>query len=329
MIEIGSSLTSVLKFKDQVPIFKIELYDTVNTVPSVGLSGYYYNNATHTPLGYVGTDDPYWAQQDATMLFNWDNGIPLNLSAADLKMGDQYSVKWFGKFFAEETGEYRFDAGVGIGGNRENRTDVAMTLDSQQILLPKDTFASTQGQSRVFEKNSWHDITLTFAKPLASKDGSVAFFYKAPRDVGYRILSADVLSTTAAFLTPTVLSGVTSIDVDMNQDQATTANFTITNIQNNTQLTWSDTTQSFGVLKPNRLIKIYQGYLTQTGEEMVQTFIGNLDSVIPSHGSDGISLQVTCRDFSRQLIETLVENFPNKSSYLLPIQMLDDEFGKK
>lgn len=316
MLDISVALSGTLKYKDQTPIFKVEVYDTVNTVPSVGVSGYYY--ATPSGALYTGSvaPPPIWAQNDATMLFNWDNGIPLSLGTT-LKIGDQYSVKWFGKFFATEDGPYFFKARAGEGIAASGNT-VGFKLDGLPVF---------EGQAVNLTKNTWHDIDMHFVKPNTSQDGSISFFYKGPRDLSDRLLSADVLSDQAAFLTPTLLSGVSNIEVDWNNSQATTASIQIDNIQNNTQFTWSDTTESFGVLKSNRLVKIYMGYKTQNGEEYVQRFIGLIDSVVPDQSAEGISLNIACRDFSKLLLETIIENFPNKGSYLLPIQM-EDTFRK-
>ena len=308
MIDISSTLTDTLKYKDQTPIFRVEVYDTVNTVPSVGVSGYYYNNATHTSL-VGGEDAPYWAQNDANLLFNWDNGVPLGFGT-NLKIGDQYSVKWIGQFQAPKTGEYFFESATGQGH-----------VDSDTRISVNSTILK-RGQSLQLIRGAWYAVDLRYIKNISSKDGSVAFFYHQPGDLPdqKRLLSANVLSPSTSFVSATILSGVHSVEVERTANDAAMATINIENALNNSQYVWSNVTQSWGVLRQSRLVKIFMGYRTSTGEEVVQQFIGHIDNVVPKQTDKKISLTVNCRDFTKNLLETLVENFPNRGSYLLPIQ---------
>lgn len=317
MVNISSALNTILTSKDQVPIFQVQVFDTPLTVPSVGLSGYYYNNSNFTKIaGGQSADTPYWAQNDGMMLFSWDNGVPIPYGI-NLSLGNQYSIQWKGQFYAAKDGNYKFTYSAGAGNDFTGSPPSASTT----ISVAGNPILNNQPVNLM--KGSWNAITLRFAKAAGSDDGSVAFFYSEPDDVpnAWRLLSANVLSPNTSFVAATIISGIESVEIEMDKTQANQATFVLADIATSSAYAWSDTTQSFGPLKPNRLVKILTGYLTSNGEELIQQFIGHIDSVQPKQEGSKISLNVTCRDFSKQLMETIVAGFPNKGSYLLPMSM--------
>ncbi|MBI4151845.1 hypothetical protein HY496_02645, partial [Candidatus Woesearchaeota archaeon] len=237
-----------------------------------------------------------------------------------------YSIRWRGQFFAERVGDYYFLPVINDGANIGNNTDVRMDLDGTPQLFGS-TYTELVNPFHVNVPNAFHPINLYYRKTGTSTNGGITWLYRAPGDPSFKVLSAEVLSPTAAFVTPTILSGLQSVSVDTQMNQAKSATFQVADITHNPQYTWNSNTQSFNVLKPNRLVYISMGYLTtSTGhEELTRVFTGLIDSVEPDHTREGVNLSVTCRDFTKLCLDSIIENYPNQAGYHLPIQMTDQD----
>lgn len=73
--------------------------------------------------------------------------------------------------------------------------------------------------------------------------------------------------------------------------------------------------ESYGILRKNRLVDIYQGYETSDSTGLIHRFRGFIDKINIEHSRETEELRVTCRDIAKLLIDGRIEGLPNENSY--------------
>lgn len=343
MISISSGLQNVIdNNREKVPIGMIWVYDTTNTVPSIGPFVRYYSGVDYT------LSSELKRTQFENRIFNdWSNGIPAALSdyvtvttnASGIVSSAPFSVYYSGYFYAETSGDYSFS--VKVAGA------VAMEVGGSSILtgeLPYSTTETAYATGFYTDKpqfwsgyknldTGWHDFKLYYQwdrSRIASTQTAgpfiSAFWTLSGQDP--KVISASVLNYTPSFLQPTIISDYIYIDYNVDKELATTVSFEVP-VTTSGSYAWIQSGEQFGYIKPNKLCKIFMGYVTQSGydltsgyttnldqcTDMVHKFTGLIDSAQISHSQSNSVLVVQCRDFSKKLMNALNENYPNKISY--------------
>lgn len=355
MIAISTELSGIIEGKEKIPISRVEVYDTTNTVPSSGWFVQYYSG-----VDVQSTGDLKRTQFEPMIYNDWSSGMPAalsnylgaNISQSGLITTDSFSVKYSGWFFAEEAGLYDF-ATKSTGGTEIFVKDVQILSGTQQITPTTSGYSSGvwDGKQRYWNGSSyldigWHPIKVNFFWPFQQGSGNLgnpmlSAFYTSPNpSIPERVLSASVVSPYPAFIQPTTYSHVMKISQADDEEATSRYSFEVATITTG-QYQWSAADQNFGDLKSNRLVKVYMGYATIPGynltsgytvnltgtSDFVHKFTGMIDTVKVNQKSKSRTATVSCRDFGKKLINTINSNFPNRASYTQPVVSEVDPYG--
>lgn len=346
MIQINSQLANILKNYEQKPIMRVDMYDTAFTVPSHGWFTRYYNNICPSNQVTPGDSTLCRTQFEDKIFYDWSNGVPTPLSnyvgfafnASGVGVGAPYMVSWSGYFFADQPGQYVFSTKaygrtrILIGNTFTDvlsgtwQTSGLSTQNNWNMDLNKGTYFS--GYATL--STGWTPIKIDYGFAGGLESGvlqcHVAAFYTPPNG-NETLLTASRVTPSGAFLNPITLNNVMNINEDTDQ---TGAQFIFeVPIVGADQFQWGLGRQSFGVLAPNKLVKIFAGYATQSGwaqtsgytqnlqicSDYVQRFIGFIDSLSISQDYESLTANVKCRDFSKKTTAGINENYPNFASY--------------
>ncbi len=355
MLQISSQLSGIIEGREKVPLTRVELFDTAFTVPSSGFYVRYFSGVDQlNPTAVKRT------QFEPMLMKDWSNGLPVELSQyigaqitqSGLVISDPFSVSFSGYFYADSPGLYNF-ATRSTGGT-EVFINNRQVLSGYQLITPTLT-----GYSSGYWPNKnlywdgytplatgWHDITVKFywfsssgVNSVIADKPFVTAFYTKPSGV-QKLLSASTVNIYKEFITPVNLTNVIYTSEQVDENQSSQFVFEVS-VPYSGIYTWSRQKEDFGQLKINRLVKIYNGYVTESGyyqtngyttnlaacSDFVPKFQGFIDTITFDQSSTSVTATVKCRDFFKKTINSINENYPNNANYLPNVVNSLDRFG--
>lgn len=352
---ISSDLSGVIASSEKVPISRIEIFDTTYTVPSSGFFVRYFSGVDQNANGAVKR-----TQFEPIAMKDWSNGLPVELSNyvgakitnSGLLIANPFSVSFSGYFYADSSGLYNFTTRA--AGGTELFIDGVQVLSGFQMITPTTTgYSSGYWAGKNFTWNGsaglntgWHDITAKYywfsQTGINTQIVDTPFFsafYSKPPSGTQTPISASVVNIYKQFITPTNLTNVIFASEQVDENQASQFSFEVS-VPYSGLYTWSRQNQDFGFLKINRLCKIYNGYVTESGyfqtsgyttnlaacTDFVPKFQGFIDDVIFDQSATSVTATVKCRDFFKRAISAINDNFPNHANYFPSIVNFLDAF---
>ena len=160
---------------------------------------------------------------------------------------------------------------------------------------------------------SWHSFRLDWILSGGTFAKAAVLFKTQPLNDNYRLLDCSVLNTTSAWISPVTLSGVTAISLEEKIGETALLSF---DVAHGSQYIHQASTDSYGILRPNRMLKVQTGFVTgnniATYVDAGQFFI---DTIKVKKDSLGQTYTVTARDIRKKATDTLNMLYPNILSY--------------
>ncbi len=222
--------------------------------------------------------------------------------------------------------------GTGNGGTTQQghtwNLQTPITQITTGIILVTGTYPG------VMLNTGWYPFYLNFYWNQSLASGTtnnpfLAAYYKSPNMKRPNVISASVINYQSGFLQPSILGNLIFANETVDQGLSTQFDFEVAmNVSGD--YTWDKAKADFGKLKINRLTKIFQGYVTQSGyaqtngysinlnlpiDGLVEKFTGFIDNVTVNQTSQQLTATAKCRDFRKKLINALNENYPNRANY--------------
>lgn len=155
-------------------------------------------------------------------------------------------------------------------------------------------------------------ITITWSSTIAHED-LVDVQLIAKEETPWNVPTMDMVVETHAEAAGTLKfkTGVTKVEFD--ESNVSRTNFS----------TYDINTDSFGIIRQNRLVKAYMGYMVDGQPEYVLRFTGQIQDIKPAHEGDSVVLTVTCIDPrvvcvaapASKIEDMMIGGIPNELSY--------------
>lgn len=347
MKSIESGLQTVIESgKNQTIIAKVELFKTSFPAPSWGINTVFYKNAldaSGTP--YAGdpidasydalTGEDVYLQPDGQLWEFYGLNRPLALPSTE-----NHFITFEGYFIVPSD----VSSGVEFNLIANQKAEFYASSSSSSYpsaLLSGDKVISTTASANADAlsggtwSNSWaadsaHTIRLdwTLYKGAYSK---CILLWRPVGETDWRLVDSSVVNTEASLMTvddtmnpasdALRLPGVMRLQGTHERGRASYATFEVALGEASGAYTYDADTDSFGVLRPNRMVKVYTGYNTNSvgttpaSTDWIQDGTYFIDSVALNRTDGQDVLRVSCRDTRKKAADSLNLLYPNILSY--------------